>query len=179
MSLVVGAAYGIPTVALRFFNVYGPGQALSNPYTGVAAIFASRLLNGRPPVIFEDGAQSRDFIHVSDIVAGILLALESEQAPGHAINLGTGRPTTVADVAYVISRGMGLKIEPERNEQYRAGDIRHCFADVEQARELLGFEAKTTFEAGMAELVGWLEDQEAVDGVEAATQELAERGLTR
>jgi dTDP-L-rhamnose 4-epimerase len=179
MSLVVGAAYGIPTVALRFFNVYGPGQALSNPYTGVAAIFASRLLNGRPPVIFEDGEQSRDFIHVSDIVAGILLALESEQAPGHAINLGTGRPTTVADVAYVISRGLGLKIEPERNEQYRAGDIRHCFADVEQARRLLGFEAKTSFEAGMAELVGWLEDQEAVDGVEAATQELAERGLTR
>ena len=131
LCLVTGAAYGIPTVALRFFNVYGPGQALSNPYTGVAAIFASRLLNGRPPIIFEDGEQSRDFIHVSDIVQGLLLALESDSAAGHAVNLGTGRPTTVAQVAQVIAAGLGLDIEPELNQQYRAGDIRHCFADLD------------------------------------------------
>jgi dTDP-L-rhamnose 4-epimerase len=179
MCLVTGAAYGIPAVALRFFNVYGPGQALSNPYTGVAAIFASRLLNGRPPVIFEDGEQSRDFTHVSDIVQGILLALESEAAVGHAVNLGTGRPTSVAEVAQVISAGMGLEIEPVRNEQYRAGDIRHCFADPARARELLGFQAATTFENGMSELVEWLQDQEAVDRVDDATKELAARGLTR
>jgi dTDP-L-rhamnose 4-epimerase len=179
MCLVTGAAYGIPAVALRFFNVYGPGQALSNPYTGVAAIFASRLLNGRPPVIFEDGEQSRDFTHVSDIVQGILLALESEAAVGHAVNLGTGRPTTVAEVAQVISAGMGLDIEPVLNEQYRAGDIRHCFADPTRARELLGFEAATTFEHGMGELVEWLQDQEAEDRVDDATKELAARGLTR
>jgi dTDP-L-rhamnose 4-epimerase len=177
--LVTGAAYGIPTVALRFFNIYGPGQALSNPYTGVAAIFASRLLNGRRPLVFEDGQQSRDFIHVSDIVQGILLSLESDAAVGHAVNLGTGVPTTVAQVAEVISAGMGLDIEPDFNGQYRAGDIRHCRADITRARELLGFEAKVGFADGMANLISWLGEQEAVDRVDAATSELAARGLTR
>jgi dTDP-L-rhamnose 4-epimerase len=179
MALVTGAAYGIPTVALRFFNVYGPGQALSNPYTGVAAIFASRLMNRRPPVVFEDGHQSRDFTHVSDIVQGILLALESETAVGHAVNLGTGRATTVAEVAGVISAGMGLDIEPEYRQQYRAGDIRHCFADPSEAERVLGFKAKTSFEDGMAELIGWLEEQRANDHVDAATDELLARGLAR
>ena len=178
MSLVTGAAYGIPTVALRFFNIYGPGQALSNPYTGVAAIFASRLLNRRPPMIFEDGAQSRDFTHVSDVVRGILLALESDAAVGRAINLGTGRPTTVEEVARVIAGGLGLDIEPERNGRYRAGDIRHCYADPSLAREVLGFEAKMTFEHGMSELIDWLQDQEANDRVDDATKELTARGLT-
>jgi dTDP-L-rhamnose 4-epimerase len=179
MCLVTGAAYGIPSVALRFFNVYGPGQALSNPYTGVAAIFASRLLNGRAPIVFEDGQQSRDFIHVSDIVRGILLALESDAAAGHAINLGTGIPTNVCQVAEVIAAGMGLEIEPELNGQYRAGDIRHCRADVARARELLGFEARVKFADGMAALVEWLRSQEAEDRVDDATNELAARGLTR
>ena len=179
MSLVTGAAYGIPTTALRFFNVYGPGQALSNPYTGVAAIFASRLLNGKAPVIFEDGEQSRDFTHVSDIVRGITLALDSDGGAGRAINLGTGRPTTVAEVATALSAGLGLAIEPVRNSQYRAGDIRHCFADPTLARELLGFEARIGFEEGMFELIKWLGDQEAVDRVDRATSELAARGLTR
>src|SRR5690242_14899734 len=146
MVLVTGAAYGIPTVALRFFNVYGPGQALSNPYTGVAAIFGSRLLNRRPPVIFEDGMQSRDFIHVSDIVEGIVAALSSERAVDHAINLGTGRPSTVDDVAAALSDGLGVEIEPERVGQYRAGDIRHCYGDVSRAKELLGFEARVELE---------------------------------
>jgi dTDP-L-rhamnose 4-epimerase len=178
MSLVTGAAYGIPTVALRFFNIYGPGQALSNPYTGVAAIFASRLLNGNAPLIFEDGKQTRDFTHVSDVVRGILLALESETAVGHALNLGTGRPTSVETVAHVIAEGMGLDIEPVLNGRYRAGDIRHCVADPSRARELLGFEAKTKFEDGMRELIAWLSDQEADDHVDDATRELAARGLT-
>jgi dTDP-L-rhamnose 4-epimerase len=179
MSLVTGAAYGIPAVALRFFNVYGPGQALSNPYTGVAAIFASRLLNGRAPVIFEDGLQSRDFTHVSDIVQGILLALETDEGVGQAFNLGTGRPTTVADVARVISAGMNLDIEPERREQYRAGDIRHCFADPGRAERILGFRAQTSFDDGMAVLIAWLEQQHADDLVDQATAELTSRGLAR
>src|SRR6185295_10998517 len=178
MVLVTGAAYGIPAVALRFFNVYGPGQALSNPYTGVAAIFASRLLNGRAPVIFEDGSQSRDFIHVSDIVDGILLALESERAVGAAVNLGTGRPSTVDDIARLLAQGLKVELEPERTGQYRAGDIRHCYADTARAIELLGFEARVPLEEGMSELVTWLADQEAVDGVDDATQELTSRGLT-
>ena len=179
LCLVTGAAYGIPSVALRFFNVYGPGQALSNPYTGVAAIFASRLLNERPPIVFEDGNQSRDFVHVSDIVRGIVLALESDSAAGHALNLGTGTPTTVSQIARVIADGLGLDIEPEHNQQYRAGDIRHCRADIARARELLGFEAQVPFAEGMRDLLVWLEDQQAVDRVDAATGELAARGLTK
>ncbi len=178
LCLVTGAAYGVPTVALRFFNVYGPGQALSNPYTGVAAIFASRLLNGRPPIIFEDGRQSRDFIHVSDIVEGILLALESDRGVGSAINLGTGRPSTVDDMARLLAEGLNVEIEPERTAQYRAGDIRHCYADVSRAQELLGFRARVPLEKGMSELVGWLAGQEAEDRVDTATRELAARGLT-
>ena len=179
LCLVVGAAYGIPTVALRFFNVYGQGQALSNPYTGVAAIFASRLLNAKPPIIFEDGEQSRDFIHVSDIVRGILLALESDDAVGQAINIGTGRPSTVNDIARILARRAGRHITPEVVGKYRAGDIRHCYGDVERRGGLLGFRADVQLEGGMEELVRWLADQEADDRVDAATDELAARGLAR
>ena len=179
LCLVTGAAYGIPTVALRFFNVYGPGQALSNPYTGVAAIFSSRLLNGRSPVVFEDGRQARDFVHVSDIVTGIQLALGSEQAVGRAVNLGTGHPSTVLDVADALAGGLGVELEPELTGRYRAGDIRHCYGDPSTARELLGFEAQVSLEDGMRDLLGWLRDQEADDGVEAATKLLLERGLAR
>ena len=179
LALVVGAAYGIPTTALRFFNVYGPGQSLSNPYTGVAAIFSSRLLNGRAPLVFEDGQQTRDFIHVSDIVEGILLALGSEAAAGRAVNLGTGRRTSVLEVAHALANGLDVLIEPEVNGQYRAGDIRHCFADPQLAEELLGFKARVSLEHGMSELITWLADQEADDRVAAATNELAAWGLTR
>jgi dTDP-L-rhamnose 4-epimerase len=179
MCLVIGDAYEIPTVALRFFNVFGPGQALSNPYTGVAAIFASRLLNGRAPLIFEDGMQSRDLIHVSDIVEGIMLALKTEAAVGSAVNLGTGRPTTVRQVADVLADGLGVDVEPEIVEQYRTGDIRHCYAEPSRAAEVLGFRAQTTLEEGMAELVEWLAGQQATDKVEDATAELVSRGLAR
>ena len=179
LCLVTGAAYGIPTVALRFFNVFGPGQALSNPYTGVAAIFSSRLLNGRSPLVFEDGMQARDFIHVSDIVAGILLALESDAAVGKALNLGTGRISTVLDVSAALASGLGVDIEPEIVGRYRAGDIRHCYADTGRARELLGFEARVSLEEGMRGLIEWLREQEAVDSVDAATSALLERGLAR
>jgi dTDP-L-rhamnose 4-epimerase len=179
LSLVTGAAYGIPTVALRFFNVYGPGQALSNPYTGVAAIFASRLLNKRPPLIFEDGRQSRDLIHVSDIVEGITLALTADDAPGLSLNLGTGHASTVLDVAHALAKGLGLDIEPELNGQYRAGDIRHCYADTTLAEKHLDFRARVSLEDGMADLVGWLAEQKATDHVDDATEQLVSRGLAR
>jgi dTDP-L-rhamnose 4-epimerase len=178
LALVVGTAYNIPTVALRFFNVYGPGQALSNPYTGVAAIFGSRLLNGRAPMIFEDGAQSRDFIHVSDIVSGILLALESDKAVGHAVNLGTGRPTTVEEIARIMAKGLGVDVEPELLDKFRAGDIRHCFAGTERATDLLGFTPQVALEDGMTALITWLQGQHADDKVDDATRELVARGLT-
>jgi dTDP-L-rhamnose 4-epimerase len=130
-------------------------------------------------MVFEDGRQSRDFTHVSDIVAGILGALESETAPGHAINLGTGASTSVSRVAEVLAAGIGVEVEPEMNERYRAGDIRHCYADIARAEELLGYSPKVGFEQGMAGLVEWLADQEAVDRVDDATEELAARGLAR
>ena len=179
MFLVTGRAYGIPATALRFFNVFGPRQALSNPYTGVAAIFSSRLLNGRPPVIFEDGEQSRDFVHVSDIAAAVLAALEPGAGDGEAINVGTGRSTTVAEAAAVLGRELGVGMTPEVRNQFRAGDIRHCFADITHARNLLGYEPAVSFENGMRELVGWLSETTAVDRIDEATSALEERGLTR
>ncbi|HET8606465.1 MAG TPA: NAD-dependent epimerase/dehydratase family protein [Gaiellaceae bacterium] len=178
LCLAVGGAYGIRTTALRFFNVYGPGQALSNPYTGVAAIFSSRLLNGRRPIVFEDGRQTRDLVHVSDVVEGILLALGSERAAGHAVNLGTGRRTSVLEVAGALAAGLGVDVEPEVTARFRAGDIRHCYADTRRAEELLGFRARVPLERGMAELVAWLAGREAEDRAEAAAAELTAWGLT-
>jgi dTDP-L-rhamnose 4-epimerase len=179
LALVVGAAYGVPTTALRFFNVYGSGQALSNPYTGVAAIFSSRLLNGRRPLVFEDGRQSRDFIHVADLVRGILLALERDEAAGHVVNLGTGRAITIADMAVLLAERLGSDLEPEFPGRFRAGDIRHCFADGAKAKSLLGFEAAIRLEDGVDELVEWVASQDAEDGVDRALEELAARGLAR
>ena len=179
MFLAVGAAYGIPAVALRFFNVYGERQALSNPYTGVAAIFSSRLLNDRPPLVFEDGNQTRDFIDVRDIARACLLALEQNGADGRTVNVGTGRPTSIREVARVIADGLGKRVDPEIVNKFRAGDIRHCYADTRLAAELLGFRAEIPFEAGMQELLAWLEGQEAADSVDAARDALVARGLAR
>ncbi len=177
MFLAWGRAYKVPTTALRFFNVYGPRQALSNPYTGVAAIFASRLLNGRPPVVFEDGRQSRDFVHVTDIAAGIEAALEPDSGDFRAINLGTGVSTSVHRVAEVLARELGVDVQAELRQEYRAGDIRHCFADVSLARQELGYEPHVVFDDGMSELAEWLAGQEAEDRVEEATAALIKRGL--
>jgi len=179
LFLAVGAAYGIPAVALRFFNVYGERQALSNPYTGVAAIFSSRLLNDRAPLVFEDGRQTRDFIDVRDLVRGCSLALSSAGADGSVVNLGTGRATSIAEVARTIAAGLDKEIEPEVVEQYRAGDIRHCFADTRSAEERLGFRVEIAFEDGMRDLLAWLEGQEAVDEVDTAREALVARGLAR
>jgi dTDP-L-rhamnose 4-epimerase len=178
LCLVFGRAYKIPTVALRFFNVYGPGQALSNPYTGVLAIFASRLLNGKPPLIFEDGRQLRDFVHVRDVARACLAALQEPAADGQAINVGTGQPRTVLEVAEELARAVGRpELRPEITGRYRLGDIRHCYADTRLAREALGFAAREDFSGGLAELAGWLRTQVAVDRVEQATSELSRRGL--
>src|SRR5436305_1746036 len=163
MFLAIGAAYGIPAVAPRFFNVYGERQALSNPYTGVAAIIASRLLNDRPPIVFVDGNQSRDFIDVRDIARCCALALSQSDADGRTLNVGTGIPTTIADVAHAIARGLDKEIEPEFVAKYRAGDIPHDDADTGLAEQLLGFRAEIPFEAGMRDLLAWLEGPEAGD----------------
>jgi len=179
MFLAWGAAYGVPATALRFFSVYGPRQALSNPYTGVAAIFAARLLNGNAPTVFEDGHQTRDFVHVSDITRGIVAALDPTRAEGEAVNLGTGRGVSVLEVAATLAAGLGVAIEPAVTGDYRAGDVRHCFAAIDRARAVLGFEPEISFEQGMRELLGWLADQAPVDRADEATAALRARGLTR
>ena len=178
MCLLVGEAYAIPTVALRLFNVFGARQALSNPYTGVLAIFASRLLNRRPPVIFEDGAQRRDFVDVRDVARACRLALEQPRAAGHAINVGSGESRSVVEVAEHLADALGCKgLRPQIDGRYRMGDVRHCFADLELARDLLGFSPRIGFDQGLADLVEWLASQVAVDRVDQATEELRARGL--
>jgi dTDP-L-rhamnose 4-epimerase len=179
MVLQVGAAYGIPSVALRFFNIYGPRQALSNPYTGAVAIFSSRLLNGNPPLIFEDGRQTRDFVSVHDVVQALLLAGEREGAVGAAFNVGSGRAVTVREVAETVARVLGVQAEPKITGRYRVGDIRHCFADIGRAREAFGYRPRVALEAGMTELVAWIREQDRPeDGVGRHAAELAARGLT-
>jgi dTDP-L-rhamnose 4-epimerase len=179
MVLQVGAAYGIPSAALRFFNIFGPRQALSNPYTGAVAIFSSRLLNGNAPLIFEVGEQRREFVSVHDVVRGLLLAGEAEGGVGGAFNIGSGRSVSVREVASTLAEVLGVEIEPEITGRYRVGDIRHCFADITRAREAFGYAPTVSLEEGMKELVGWLQEQERPeDGVGRHAAELTARGLT-
>jgi len=179
MCLCIGRAYGIPTTALRFFNVYGERQALSNPYTGVAAIFSSCLLNDQPPLIYEDGRQSRDFIHVSDIVQAVLLALDRPEADYRVFNVGTGLATTVAEVAVLLADSLGKRIPPRILQTFRAGDIRHCVADVTQITTALGFRPRTPFREGMTRLVGWIKGQRPPEGVREADAVLRKWGLVK
>jgi dTDP-L-rhamnose 4-epimerase len=179
MCLLVGQAYGVPTVALRFFNVYGTRQALSNPYTGVLAIFAARYLNGNSPLVFEDGRQRRDFVAVEDVARACALALTAERAAGTVINVGSGEACSVLEVATKLAAVLGKReLEPELTGKYRVGDIRHCFADIARARELLGYEPRVRLEDGLGRLAEWLAGQVAHDKVGEARRELAERGLT-
>ena len=177
LCLIWGEAYGVPTTALRFFNVYGSRQSLSNPYTGVLAIFASRLLNGKPPLVNEDGHQRRDFVSVHDVARACRLALESDAAAGRALNVGSGRSASVLEIADLLAASLDLEIAAQVTGSARLGDIRHCFADVTLARELLGFEPRVRLEDGIAELVEWLVDQNAEDNVESARLALQSRGL--
>lgn len=179
LCLNVGRAYNIPTVALRFFNVYGPGQSLSNPYTGVAAIFASRLLNNRPPLVFEDGRQTRDFVHVTDVVQGLALALQCAEADYQALNIGSGEAHRIIEVAIAMAEALQVPIAPHLPNKYRVGDIRHCFADIGKAKRLLGYAPEIKFADGIRELAEWVRAQTAIDHVEQAERILEQRGLAR
>jgi dTDP-L-rhamnose 4-epimerase len=177
MALLFGRTYGIAVVALRFFNIYGPRQSLSNPYTGVAAIFASRLLNDKPPVIFEDGLQMRDFVSVHDITRANLLAMENRAVDGMALNIGSGQPVTMRQVASELAAALDLSIPSVVSGQYRSGDIRHCFADISKARNLLGYRPRVTLQQGLGHLACWLRSQAADDRVERAIEDLSFHGL--
>lgn len=179
MCLLTGRAYAIPTVALRFFNVYGTRQALSNPYTGVLAIFASRLLNGRPPLIFEDGEQQRDFVSVRDVACACRLALETPAAADQVFNVGSGCHYTIKEIAKRMGQAVGREdIDPTITQKYRIGDIRHCYANITRAREVLGYEPRISLEHGLAELAEWLRGQIPVDRLEEASVKLDSLRLT-
>ena len=178
LTLTLTRQYGMGGSALRLWNAYGPGQALSNPYTGVLAIFASRIANGQPPVIFEDGQQRRDFVHVRDVARAFLLALDKAEADGQVFNIGSGVDRTVEEVARLQAAAMGRPdLEPEIAGKARAGDIRHCIPDLTKARTVLGYEAQEDFSEGLAELAEWVARQEAEDRVVEARKELEMRGL--
>jgi dTDP-L-rhamnose 4-epimerase len=179
LFLAFGDAYDIPTYALRFFNVYGTRQSLSNPYTGVAAIFLSRLLNEQPPIVFEDGRQSRDLVDVRDVVRALALALDSPRHGALAVNVGTGRPLSVHELANCLARKLQLEIVPQTLGEFRAGDIRHCYADTTVGRVVLGFEAKHRFEDGVDDLIDWCRNVSPPDRVASSLGELRRHGLVR
>lgn len=177
-ALIFGEAYDVPAVALRLFNVFGPGQALSNPYTGVLANFASRLANGQPPTIFEDGQQKRDFVHVRDVARAFRLALERDAANGQVINVGSGRAYAITEVASMLADAMGVPhLEPEILGKARSGDIRNCFADIGKARDLLGFEPQDRLEDTLDELAQWVRGSQVVDRGAEMRLGLEQRGL--
>ncbi|AJF60062.1 MAG: NAD-dependent epimerase/dehydratase [archaeon GW2011_AR10] len=177
MVLMLGKAYGIPSVALRFFNVYGTRQQLSNPYTGVAAIFMSRIMNKQQPVVYEDGMQTRDFISVHDVVEANILALNSKKADYGAFNVGSGKAYSIKGVAETIAKAYGSNIKPKVLNTFRKGDVRHCYADTSKIRRALGFEPKVSLEQGMKELINWSRGVKAQDNFEKAKGELQKRGL--
>lgn len=176
--LIFGEAYGIDAVALRLFNVFGAGQALANPYTGVLANFASRLANSQPPMIFEDGQQRRDFVHVRDVARAFRLALEKPNAAGHVINVGSGQAYTIAEVANLLAEAMGVpELGPDIMNKARSGDIRNCFADISKARELLGFEPEHRLENSLGPFAEWVRSTGAIDRGAEMKRQLEERGL--
>ena len=177
MVLLFGRTYGIPAVALRYFNIYGTQQSLSNPYTGVAAIFASRLMNGNPPVVFEDGSQMRDFVSVRDVVQANLLAMEKSAADGRALNVGSGEPVTIREIAGELGRALGATVPAEITGKYRVGDVRHCFGDISAISQLLGYRPRVRLKKGIRELAEWLSLQEARDHGDEAMAHLNLRGL--
>jgi dTDP-L-rhamnose 4-epimerase len=177
LFLAFGRAYRTPVAVLRYFNVYGSRQALSNPYTGVAKIFAMHFAQGNVPLIYEDGHQSRDFIHVSDVVRANILALTRDEAAGEIFNVGTGQPTSILEMARAVSKKFGNREVPEPSNQFRAGDVRHCWADCTKIRTKLGFEPWRIFPSGLEDVVAM---DEAVRGHAQSAVEhdnLIQRGL--
>jgi len=179
MCLSMGKIHSIPTVALRFFNVYGPRQSLNNPYTGIVAIFMSNLKNNNNPLIFEDGLQTRDFISVHDVAQACILAMENDSANYQVFNVGTGKATSLLELSEVLTKLYGKEIKPNITNKFRKMDIRHCFADISKIKRIIGYEPKITFQEGVKESIEWSFAQEAKDKVDTATKELEEKNLIR
>lgn len=177
MVMNIGLAYNIPSVALRFFNVYGPRQSLSNPYNGVVAIFMSRIKNGKPPIINEDGQQTRDFIHIKDLTKVNILALEKDSANHQTFNVGSGKPVSIKDMAEMLIKLYGGKLTPEISYKIRKLDVRHCFADIKKMKKLLAFQPKIDLMDGLKGVIKWSEKEQAVDKLDFAMKELEKRGL--
>ena len=177
MALLIGKTYKIPVVSLRFFNVYGPRQSLSNPYTGVCAIFLSRIKNNNPPVIFEDGLQTRDFIWVEDVVNACILSMEKEAANYEIFNVGSGKPISILEIANLLIKLLGKDLKPDITFKFRKGDVRHCYADISKIKSKIGFEPKTTLEDGLKKLIEWAKKTKAEDKFEKAHKELKKKGL--
>ena len=177
LSLSTGWTYQLPVVSMRFFNVYGPRQSLSNPYTGVAAIFMSRLKNNQHPVVYEDGKQSRDFISVHDIVRANIAVMQDHRADYQSFNIGTGNASSIEDIGTTLARLMKKDISPEITNTFRKGDIRHCFADISKINQAIGFSPQTTLTDGLQELVQWADKETAVDLFLEATAQLQAKGL--
>lgn len=181
MCLLIGKAYGIPTIALRYFNVYGTRQSLNNPYTGVCAVFSTRILNKKPPYIFENGKQMRDFVHVKDVARANVLALEQNRANYLPVNIGSGKPTSIIELAETLIRLYDGKVQPILSNSFRNGDIRHCFADISTAQKYLNYKPSISLQNGLKEIVEWSRTHKlvAMDRFDESIKELKERGLIR
>lgn len=181
MGMMIGETYGINTTVLRFFLTYGTRQSLSNPYTGVCAIFSSRALNGKPPIIFEDGNQSRDFVHVSDICQALILAMEKKAANGETFNVGTGTAVTIGEVAEIITEKINSNLKPIYNQNYRIGDIRHCIADISKIKTKLGYSPTLNLKEGIDDLISWIKIKKnnIIENSLKAMEELKQKGLLK
>lgn len=178
MVMTVCGSIGIGATALRYQNVYGPGQSLSNPYTGILSIFSTRIKNGNGLSIFEDGKESRDFVYVDDVVEATTLALLSGAANGEVFGIGSGIPTDVLTVASMLVKHYGIEVPVQVTGSYRLGDIRHNYADLSKAHRLLGFEPKVDFNEGIRRFTAWVNSQEVqADGYDVSIAEMKRRGL--
>ncbi len=181
IGLIIANTYGIKMSVLRFFLVYGSRQALSNPYTGVCSIFCTRALNGKPPIIFENGKQTRDFVNVKDVCQALVLAMEKDEANGEIFNVGTGMPITITEVAEIITKKINPNLKLIYNHNFRIGDIRHCCADISKIKKKLGYSPTLSFREGIDNLINWVKSQrkDLKKPSDIAIEELKEKGLLK